>query len=138
MAYDQTVQANQRTNLLNVLNQSQFADVTFIVGNNEQKTSFKVNRLFLASISPVFKAMLYGAMKESQQNAEIEINDIKSNAFKSVLKYAYCNDPELTPDNIVDVRVISDKYQISSLSKLCDKYFSSCLNARNICLLLSE
>eukprot|EP01083_Nonionella_stella_P026648 73411_1 len=101
MAYDQTVQSKQCANLLNVLNRSEFTDVTFLVGNNEQKTSFKANRLFLASISPVFKAMMYGQMQESKPDAEIEINDIEPNAFESVLKFSYCNNPELTPDNII-------------------------------------
>ena len=39
--------------------------------------------------------MLFGQMLESQLNAEIEISDIEPDAFKSVLKYCYCNDPEL-------------------------------------------
>merc|ERR1712019_88798 len=82
--------------------------------------------------------MLFGNMKESEPNAEIEIADIDANAFKAMTKFAYCNDPQLTADNIISVRVIADKYQISALSEMCDSTFNSFVTTQNICSLLTQ
>eukprot|EP01084_Bolivina_argentea_P011879 22245_1 len=136
MAYSNEFRAKQCQNLLNLLNSHQHCDVTFTITNNDNQTTFDVNRIFLSSISPVFKAMLYGNMEESKQNAVVEISDTTPDAFQAVVNHAYCNDPKLTPNNIVAVRHLCDKYQISLLSELCDNYFSSCLTPENICSLL--
>eukprot|EP01084_Bolivina_argentea_P159432 277665_1 len=135
MTYNDTEQAKQRATLLHALKENKYCDVTFIIGINEHKKSFQANRLFLSLISPVFKAMLYGEMQESKQNAEIEINDIHPDAFEAVLNYAYCNDPKLSPSNIIGVYVIADKYQISSLLHICSKFVASNLNNDNFCTL---
>merc|ERR1712154_519199 len=98
----------------------------------------QTHRLLLASISPVFEAMLFGKMKESEHNSEIEILDIEPNAFRNVLKFAYCNDPELTPDNIISIRQICDKYQVSLLSIICDRNFEQFITPKTVCSLLTK
>ena len=100
---------------MNVLEQQQLCDVKFFIG--KEKKEFGVSRFGLATISQPFKAMLYGNMEESKKNAEIEIEDIDPDAFEQVLRYSYCNDPLLTPGNVVAVKKVCDKYQIASLSK---------------------
>ena len=49
---------DQADNISNLLNDDKFCDVTFIIGKEARE--FKLNRIFLAAISEVFKAMLYG------------------------------------------------------------------------------
>ena len=129
-------QAKQRQNLLNVLNEHQFHDVTFVIG--PQKTEYEANRAFFAAVSPVFRAMLYGKMKEGEPDAHVEIDDIDPSAFESVLKFTYCNDPELKESNVVLVKSISQRYQINLLSELCDEIFAQCMNASNFCSLLKQ
>eukprot|EP01084_Bolivina_argentea_P130690 230712_1 len=109
MEYSVSMQAEQRQNLINILHDKDFADVKFIIG--QDKTEFNVNRLFLASISPVFKAMLYGHMRESNINSDVIISDIEASSFKSVINYAYGNNPSITATNVLSVRYIRDKYQ---------------------------
>ena len=108
----------------------------FIIGPNE--TEFKAHRVLLAAISPVWEAMLYGHMRESEYNAQVIIPDIHPNAFQSVLNFAYNNDPKLTPDNVLLVGHICDKYQINSLSSLCHLYMKQCLNITNFCQYLNS
>jgi len=108
----------------------------FVIG--EDKTEFNVNRAFWAQISPVFEAMLYGKMKEGRPDSDVFINDTTPGAFQSVLNFAYCNDPEITAGNVLSVRHLCDKYQITLLADLCDKYVSSCLNSKSLCSLLNE
>ncbi len=104
------------------------------------KTEFNVNRAFLATISPVWDAMLFGQMKESEINADVIIEYIDLDAFQRILNFAYNNDPKISPVNVLLVRYICDKYQIKCLGllKLCDTYFLACLNLNNVCLFLNQ
>jgi len=135
MEYSTEIKSLQRENLLNILKQKEFADVTFIIGRN--KTEFPLNRIFLASVSPVFKAMLYGHMRESKSNSDVIIEDIDASAFQSVIHYSYGNDPQINASNVLSVRYICDKYQITELSEICENYFTQCLKSENLCYLLN-
>uniref|UniRef100_A0A182UPH2 BTB domain-containing protein n=1 Tax=Anopheles merus TaxID=30066 RepID=A0A182UPH2_ANOME len=59
------------------------ADVTFIV----KAEHLPAHRIILATRSEYFRAMLYGALKESKQN-EIAL-DVPVEAFKFLIKYIY-------------------------------------------------
>eukprot|EP01084_Bolivina_argentea_P155881 271632_1 len=120
----------QTQNLLKLFENQELCDTTFIVGEDQKE--IKTHRLLIATISPVFKAMLFGNMRESEINSEIEIIDVDSHAFESVVKYAYCCQPIFTVNNVISIKQICDKYQISLLSELCDDYFNSCISTQNI------
>eukprot|EP01083_Nonionella_stella_P259232 885345_1 len=122
--------------LLDVLNKNKFTDVTFLIGPNQ--VEFKANRVFLACQSPVFEAMLYGSMQESQPDSEIQIHDIEPDAFQVVLNYCYMQNPSLTSHNIIALAQIADKYQIKGLSLMCKDYFPNILNIDNICTMLHQ
>jgi len=124
---------------MKLLSKNKLWDMTFIVGS-KHKTDFKVNRLLMASISPVFEAMLYGRMNttESKDNTEISLELINPETFEQVIKFAYCNKPKFTQDNIMEIAQICDLYQIQSLYKCCINYFRSCLTRDNLCKLLQE
>eukprot|EP01084_Bolivina_argentea_P132058 233028_1 len=96
--YTKQIKSTQRQILLNALNTQQFADITFIIG--EEKTEYNVNRIFLSLISPVFEAMLFGKMKESEPNSTVPIEDIKPEIFESIISFAYCNDTKITNKNV--------------------------------------
>lgn len=113
-----------------------FNDVTFIIGTN--KIEFKTNRMLLAFISDVFKAMLYGSMQEGQTDAEIVIEDVNAIGFQSVLNFATHKNPKITTENVVSVKNVCRKYRISDLGSLCNRYFESCLKAKTICFFLDQ
>ncbi|ETO33013.1 hypothetical protein RFI_04094, partial [Reticulomyxa filosa] len=123
MDYTMDIQSEQRKNLQRLINEPKFSDVVFITGSEETKVN--VNRALIAVISPVFFALLYGSMQESEKNAVIPLPDVDTKAFKCVVSYAYCNDPRISFENVVKVRMICDKYQISYLGQCCDKFVLS-------------
>ena len=126
--------------MLNTLMGDKFTDVTFIIG--AEKREFKASKAFLSLHSAVFKAMFHGEMIESQPNAKIPINDIDPDAFKSVLKYChgciYNEVPQLTPDNVVPIIIIADRYQINGLLQRCDEHFSYFLRGDTFCTILDK
>ena len=77
-------------------------------------------------------------MRESDANAVIDISDIDADGFQSVLNFAYLKDPKITAENVVSVKNICRKYNISDLATECDEYFEFCLSPRTICVLLDQ
>eukprot|EP01084_Bolivina_argentea_P232878 392377_1 len=134
--YTEKIKSKQREILLNVLNTQEFSDVTFIIG--DEKTEYHVNRIFLSSISPVFKAMLYGNMKESEPNAIVPIKDMKPETFQSIINFAYCNDPKITDKNVLLLLQACDKYQIKTLLEICYEHFRSYLSKHTFCTYFYE
>ena len=117
MDFSDDIRKRQIQNIANGIDKSVLHDVTFLIGPDH--VEFKANRVFLALISDAFQAMLFGQMLEAQRDAEVIIDDIDPKGFQSVLNYAYCKDPVITMDNVVAVKCICRKYQISDLSALC-------------------
>ena len=128
----------QKANLWNLFNNEKHYDVTFSVGVGDGTERFTAHRLFLSSISPVFEAMLFGHLQKDQPDAEISIQDIDADAFHEVLKYAYCNEPHITAQNVLLIEQICDKYQITGLSEICQQYLEKIISANNICSLLQQ
>ena len=136
MDYSPRLKETQRKNTAKLFDQQKFADVTFIIGEHQEE--FKANRIFPASISDVFKAMLYGSMKEGKDDSVITIEDIAGKGIKSVLNFAYSKNPQITVDNVVSVKNVCRKYDISGLSAECDLYFERIIDAENVCILLDQ
>eukprot|EP01083_Nonionella_stella_P062580 162724_1 len=135
MEYSPTIRAQQRESLRDMLNNQKYSDVTFIVGT--KRTEYHLNRVFLASISCVFEAMLFGRMEENKLNANVIIEDVDPRIFECIINYAYCNDPQVTIANVLPLAKVCDKYQIRKLSASCYTYFTSCLES-NFCALFNQ
>ena len=128
----------QQMNIANVLGQTSLSDVTFVIRSAERQKEFKVNRVFLASISEVFKAMLFGSMQESKPGCVIRIDDVDPDAFHAVLKFAHCQEPGISVQNVTRIQHLCRMYQISTLSAICDTYFENSLRAKHVCRLLTD
>ena len=102
-------------------------DVSFLVqqgGNGEDReTKIEAHKFLLAGVSPVFKNMFYGPMKET---GEVVVKETTPEAFKTMIKYIYhpiggeafnlrhtrC------PQELFELLTLSIKYQISNLPTL--------------------
>jgi len=113
--------------------EGQFFDVTFVVGY-EELTVYGV-RSCLASISPVFKAMFYGEMKEAQYNSVIRVPDCHPSAFQCIIRYSHGINPKIDVENCFHVHKIAEKYQVSSLSPFLEIFISKIMNEENYCIL---
>eukprot|EP01084_Bolivina_argentea_P248974 416599_1 len=95
MEYSPLVQMQQKQILANALHQQELTDVTFCIGksrnnlDNSDVSQYNVNRFLLALISPVFKKMLFGQMKESKPNSTVYIEDMEPEIFECIINFAY-------------------------------------------------
>ena len=83
---------HQLLNITRMFNDDIFNDVTFVIG--KERKEFHAHRALLAAISPVFRAMLYGNMRESEIHSIITISDIDPIGFECIVKYSYCMNPK--------------------------------------------
>ena len=136
MEYSLQLKEKQRVNIAKAMDNSKYENVTFVVG--QEQMEFRANRTLLALISSVFEAMLFGPMEEGKTDAVISIEDIDAIGFQCVLNFAYAKDPAITLENVVSVKNVCRKYDISGLSAACDTYLERSINAQNICILLDQ
>ena len=91
------------------------SDIILNVGN----VAFPAHKFVLTAHSPVFAAMFQHGLVENQKNA-VDIPDIKSNVFESVLQFLYSGDVlgvEPFPDQVL---IAVDKYQLDELKSKCE------------------
>jgi speckle-type POZ protein len=101
-------------------------DVVFSVGGE----TFPAHKVVLAARSPVFKAQLYGNMKEAKAR-RVAVEDMQPGVFRALLKFIYIYTdalPVIGDDNICDddydeiirhLLVAADRYAMDRLKLLC-------------------
>ncbi|CAO2187490.1 unnamed protein product [Urochloa humidicola] len=111
------------------------ADVTFEVHGE----SIRAHRAVVASRSPVFKAELYGQMKERRED-HIAISDIQPDVFKALLFFIYTDSLPAMDDVCKAERlemtrhllVAADRYAMDRLQLLCARILSKSLDVENV------
>eukprot|EP01083_Nonionella_stella_P074785 202981_1 len=113
------------------------SDVCFEVG--EEQTEFHAQRVVLAIRSPVFKAMLFGGMKESLSSDNIIIEDVTEDAFSFMLRFIYTGkSTNMNSANVVSILYAAEKYQLKDIVELCEKFIAQNLSEANVCGLYSQ
>jgi speckle-type POZ protein len=103
-----------------LLSSQEGVDVTFEVDGE----TFGAHRLVLAARSSVFKAELFGPMKEKDMS-HIQIDDMEASVFKATLHFIY-NDtlPEIHRDDMTAMAqhllVAADRYRLERLNLICE------------------
>ncbi|EAZ16124.1 BTB/POZ and MATH domain-containing protein 2-like [Oryza sativa Japonica Group] len=104
------------------------ADVTFRVAGED----VRAHRYILAARSPVFKAELFGQMKESSSssNTVMNVDDMEAEVFRALLAFIYTDAlPETKTkakqeDELVIAQhllVVADRYGMERLKLLCEE-----------------
>ena len=78
-------------------------DVFFSIRTEEgpaigRRKKIGAHKVLLSAVSPVFKRMFFGPMKETEE--VIELNNTYGEAFKVLIGYIYGRHPDLVLDNI--------------------------------------
>ncbi|CAN6283317.1 unnamed protein product [Urochloa humidicola] len=101
---------NIQHHLHNLLQSQQGTDVTFQVGGE----MFAAHRCVLAARSDVFKAELFGPMKEGTKHTIVCIEDIETKVFKLLLDFVYS-------DSVPDIEN-NEEFMWQHLLVAADKY----------------
>ena len=100
---------------------SLFCDVNFSVeDDNGIKVIIPSNKYMLAINSPVFAAMFYGNLAETRTT--IDLPDCTMEGLQEIIRYAHCEEANLTRENVLEVLFLSKKYIMPFLEEKCKKY----------------
>jgi hypothetical protein len=114
-------------NLNEYLDSGTYCDLTFRIGSEQ----FPCHRIILASSSPYFQVLLTHTFKENSLNS-IELRDIEPSTFSSLLRYIYSGQIELDENNVQELLIASDMFQLDEVVKFCCHYLSISLNEKNV------
>jgi len=110
---------------------NQFSDITFSVEGEK----IPAHKLILASRCKHFHNIFSSGMIESH-SSEIEIIDMKSDAFKALLGFLYKNEVELTETLALELYEVADKYMQNDLLKLCEEFLSKNIRLDNFTMMI--
>ncbi|KAG2537977.1 hypothetical protein PVAP13_9NG269300 [Panicum virgatum] len=116
------------------------ADVVFEVGSQ----TFAAHRCALAARSPVFRAELFGTMKESVTSTVVRIDDMEAQVFKALLYFMYTDSlPKAKKeDEEEDVMfqhllVAADKYNLERLKLICEDKLCKYIDVGTVATILA-
>lgn len=112
----------------------EFTDVKFVV----EGSKFYAHRVILAARSEYFRALLYGGMRETDPETEIEVKDTTAPAFDTLLKYVYTGKMflgECREDTILELLSLAHKYGFLALESALQGYLKATLSIRNVCII---
>lgn len=103
--------------LCDLLENKKFVDCVLKIKDKE----FPCHRLVLAASSPFFKAMFLSELEESKKQ-EIVLKDVEPSVMGMILRYLYTSDINLTEQNVQDIFMVANMYQIPSIFSVCVSY----------------
>ena len=106
-------------------------DVTFKTSDGG---SVSTHRLIIAAVSPVFHAMLYGNMKESNEK-EIELPSVDANCLRNLLTFVYTGQVEVTLAENQSLLLAAHYFNITALETKCIDAIAGSLTDLNWCKL---
>ena len=115
-----------------MLSDGEGADITFTVDGQ----LFRAHRCVLAFRSSVFRAQLFGPMKEKAENL-IKIDDMEPAIFEALLHFIYTDSlPDSCSDGqnptITHLLVAVDRYGVERLRLLCESKLSEAIEVETV------
>ena len=115
-----------------IFNQELLSDVKFVVrdsqGGSESK-KIPAHKFVLAISSPVFFAMFYGELAET--NDSVEISDCDYESLLELFRFMYSDEANLNPD-VMQMMYLAKKYMLPSLAGKCSAFLQKNLDASNV------
>jgi len=107
-------------------------NTNFLVGVERQE--FKCNGSVLAVISPVLRDLLFCETKHRKNYAQkgcarVELTNITPKGFAALVRYAFSLDPEISPENVIEVIHAAKECKVEIIHKLALQYLTSVLEA---------
>ena len=122
-----------------IFNQEFFSDVKFVVRQSKggsKRKSIPAHKFVLAISSPVFYAMFYGELAETKDS--VEIPDCEYKSLLEMFRFIYSDEANLTPNNVMQLMYLANKYVLPSLADKCSAYLQENLSGSNVFTVLPD
>lgn len=118
-----------------LINNTQFSDVSFVVG--EERQVIHAHRCILACRCPVFQRMfslqLQGAHSPQDSQVPFVLADTSPAVFLAVMEFIYTNAVTLSGHTALEVLTSAVEYGLDELRKLCVDYIGQSLSVEMVC-----
>ncbi|XP_061083203.1 kelch-like protein 41b [Conger conger] len=114
--------------LKELLDQNKFVDCILKVGDR----SFPCHRVIMAACSPYFRELYFSEEgKELEGDKEVVLDNVDPTVMDMIIRYLYSAEIELTDENVQDVFVVANRFQIPSVFTACVNYLQKKLSLAN-------
>ncbi|KAG5833294.1 hypothetical protein ANANG_G00274430 [Anguilla anguilla] len=114
--------------LKELLDQNKFVDCILKVGDR----SFPCHRVIMAACSPYFRELYFTEEgKELEGDKEVVLDNVEPAVMDMIIRYLYSAEIELTDENVQDVFVVANRFQIPSVFTACVNYLQKKLSLAN-------
>uniref|UniRef100_A0ACD6AB23 Uncharacterized protein n=1 Tax=Avena sativa TaxID=4498 RepID=A0ACD6AB23_AVESA len=128
-------------NLGKFLEASEGADVSFKV----KEEVFPAHKFILATLSPVFRAELYGPMRNQHRCSTVTIEDMQPAVFRGLLHFTYMDSlppmDDLNDDEYEEMLrhllVAADRYAIERMKLMCESNLCESLRVETVATTLA-
>jgi len=104
-----------------------FHNTKFLVGAAQQE--FMTNSTVLGIISPVFRELLFKTRRpaSSKKGNSFELPEITPTGFAALVRFGFTLDPEITPENVIEVIHAAQLYKVFIIHRLAIQYVDKVL-----------
>ena len=117
------------TTLSSLLTNHSTHDVTFKTCDGG---SVSGHRVIVAAGSPVFQAMLYGNMRESNEK-EITLPSVNTETCKALLSFMYTGKIKIDSKSCLSILEAAHYFNVTALENKCADFIASSLDVENCC-----
>lgn len=101
----------------------------------EDNTRISAHRIILGNASPVFAAMTFGLLKETEA---VPVEDVTSISFKKMLRFIYTGEIGISENSVVGVLYAAHKYELKELEDVCLTYIATNVKVENVLYYLNS
>uniref|UniRef100_A0A0L8GDM9 BTB domain-containing protein n=2 Tax=Octopus bimaculoides TaxID=37653 RepID=A0A0L8GDM9_OCTBM len=112
--------------LMELRNAGELCDAEILVGN----TSFPIHRVILSSSSTYFRVLFTNERFQSNRQKVI-IPNVSVNTMNSILEFAYTQECSINCNNVEDLLVAADYFNMIRLLQCCCEFLATGLTAEN-------
>ncbi|KAH7711464.1 BTB/POZ domain-containing protein 6 [Aphelenchoides avenae] len=116
-----------KARIASLLNSPTTADVTFIVGQEQEH--IPARSAVLSTASDAFSVMFFG---DFNRERVMKIPDASPDVFRALLKFIYTDEADLTDANLASLLALADRYLVTDLFDRCVQH----VTAANACRFL--
>lgn len=128
----QGMSASLPSALRGLINNTQFSDVSFVVG--EERQVIHAHRCILACRCPVFQKMFSHQLQTAlSPQVPFVLADTTPAVFLAVIEFIYTNNVTLTRRIALEVLTSAVEYGLDELRKLCVDYIGQSLSVEMVC-----
>ncbi|XP_074953899.1 BTB/POZ domain-containing protein 19 isoform X1 [Phalacrocorax aristotelis] len=123
--------------LRTLVNNPQFSDVTFVVGQEQQKVF--AHRCVLACRCQAFRGMFGQGLGSEEPPGSVPpqgpfiLGNVQPEVFLAVIEFLYTNSVTLNSHIALEVLTSSVEYGLQDLCKLCVKFIKDTLSVEQVC-----